>query len=623
MAFCHTLWSAVLLYFAFFHISSAVADPARENFNFVIVGGGTAGLVVASRLAEHRNFSVLVIEYGTHEKDSSMSTPGLFNKIPSSRYINVTSVPQQHLQGQTYPVVVGGTLGGGSSVNRLFFSRGSQSDYDAWESLGNKNWSWHALEPYFLKSTNFTPPYERARDIWNFTWDERAWGNAGPIHVTFPPFQWETFSSFRNAFAEVTGIVNGAPIPHPIDGNTGSAVGALWVPASQDGEEQTRSSVVTGYYEVARRASNFKLMLDTKVTRVVFEDKVAVGVEVSDRQTKRMTMINARKEITLAAGAINTPNILQRSGVGLKSMLEEAKITVVHELPGVGMNFQDTPTMVSVYDLTRETTLQRLWTDMGKNATARIRKQFEHEYSVSRSGPLTMAQASFAAFLALPHVTARWNATVMSIQAQDPFANLPSLYAPSVREGYQHQRKIILDHLKSTVSAAFEFPVNGRTDPFQGLLLKPLSRGTVTLNTSDPDLGPLVDYRALADPGDRMLIAHMMDFTRALMSTATLQHELRPVAVPEPSEDSDSMIDTAIRERTLSPSCSHQCGTCAMLPLHLGGVVDDQLMVYGVSGLSIVDSSILPMLPGARLGSTVFAVAEKAADIILLRHRTG
>ncbi|PPJ53021.1 hypothetical protein CBER1_11273 [Cercospora berteroae] len=602
MAFCHTLWSAVLLYFAFFHVSSAVADAAREIFDFVIVGGGTAGLVVASRLAEHRNFSVLVIEYGTHEKDASMSTPGYFNKIPSSRYINVTSAPQQHLHGQTYSVVVGGTLGGGSSVNRLFFSRGSR---------------------YFLKSTNFTPPCERAKDIWNFTWDERAWGKAGPIHVTFPPFQWETFSSFRNAFAEVTGIVNGAPIPHPIDGNTGSAVGALWVPASQDGEEQTRSSAVTGYYEVARRASNFKLMLDAKVTRVVFENKVAVGVEVLDRQTKRVTMINARREVALAAGAINTPNILQKSGVGLKSMLEEAKITVVHELPGVGMNFQDTPTMVSVYNLTRETTLQELWADMGKNAAARIRKQFEHEYSLSRSGPLTMAQASFAGFLALPHVTARWNATVASIQAQDPFANLPSLYVPSVRGGYQHQRQIILEHLNSTVSAAFEFPLNGRTDPFQGLLLKPLSRGTVTLNTSDPDLGPLVDYRALSDPGDRMLIAHMMDFTRALMSTATLEHELGPVAVPEPSEDSDSMIDTAIRKRTLSPSCSHQCGTCAMLPLHLGGVVDDQLMVYGVSGLSIVDSSILPMLPGARLGSTVFAVAEKAADIILLRHRTG
>lgn len=297
------------------------------------------------------------------------------------------------------------------------------------------------------------------------------------------------------------------------------------------------------------------------------------------------------------------------------------QITVVNDLPGVGMNLQDTPTVASAYKLTKEPTLQNIWRDMGTNATSRISKQFEHEYSLYGSGPLALAQASFVAFLALPHVSAGASTTVAIIRSQDPLANLPQLYAPSVRDGYLHQRQLILDHLSSTESAVFEFPINGRADPLQALLLKPLSRGTVTLNTSDPDLRPLVDYNAFADPGDKLLIADMLNFTRALMSTATLEHELGPVAMPEPSDDISCTIDTAIKNRLLTPSCSHQSGTCAMLPLHMGGVVDDQLMVYGVSRLSIVDSSIMPMLPGARLGSTVFAVAEKAADVILLRHQ--
>lgn len=187
---------------------------------------------------------------------------------------------------------------------------------------------------YFKKSTNFTEPSERATKIWNFTWDGGAWGKEGPIQVTFPPFQWETFSSFRNAFTEVSDIIHGVPIPRPIDGNSGSAVGALWVPSSQDSARQARSSAVTGYYELVRYAPNFELMLKTKVTRVLFDEnhKAAVGVEVLDRETGSLRQIRAKMEVILAAGAIYTPNILQKSGVGLRSMLEDANVCLEIEI---------------------------------------------------------------------------------------------------------------------------------------------------------------------------------------------------------------------------------------------------------------------------------------------------
>lgn len=168
MALTNGFLSILIVYLATFHALSGLADAKGEVFDFVIVGGGTSGLVVAKRLAEYHDYSVLVVEYGSHDNDPSVPIPGYYNRIPKSSYLNITTVPQQHLHGQIYPVAVGGALGGmyilkivsrrlllllyshlagGSSVNRLFFSRGSRSDYDAWGNLGNKNWSWHNLLP--------------------------------------------------------------------------------------------------------------------------------------------------------------------------------------------------------------------------------------------------------------------------------------------------------------------------------------------------------------------------------------------------------------------------------------------------------------------------------------------
>jgi choline dehydrogenase-like flavoprotein len=180
----------------------------------------------------------------------------------------------------------------------------------------------------------------------------------------------------------------------------------------------------------------------------------------------------------------------------------------------------------------------------------------------------------------------------------------------------------MLKLMGGTDSATFEIPVSGRADPLLSLLLKPMSRGAITLNHNDPDLGPLVDYNTFADPGDQQLITTIVQFARTLMRTSTIMQELSPAEIGDGASatDEESIFRSLVKGGNLTPSCSHQSGACPMMPLELGGVVNDQLLVYGVQGLSVVDSSIFPLLPAARLASTTYAVAEKAADLIKSRH---
>jgi choline dehydrogenase-like flavoprotein len=180
---------------------------------------------------------------------------------------------------------------------------------------------------YFKKSTKFTPPSDIASRRWNFTWDSEAWGQDGPVQCSIPPFEWPTFPAFRTAFKEVETATGATPIPFPREGHNGLGVGVLWVPNSQDPETQSRSSALTAYFNPIRGRKNFQLLTKTKATRILFEGRRAVGIEVVDRQTGGTLHIRAEKEVILAAGPIFSPNILHKSGVGPKEMLERSNVS--------------------------------------------------------------------------------------------------------------------------------------------------------------------------------------------------------------------------------------------------------------------------------------------------------
>lgn len=260
------------------------------------------------------------------------------------------------------------------------------------------------------------------------------------------------------------------------------------------------------------------------------------------------------------------------------------------------------------------------WTDyVYKKA---IYDEARREYDEKRSGPLTVCFGSLIASLALQQIDPNWPTIVRKMEAEDHLKYLPSPYDETSKRGYAAQVGQTIEQIRSGQSAVYEYPYNGWSSTCINLLQKPFSRGTVALSTSDPDAGPVVDYNTLADPTDGLLIHSIVKFTRELYKTKTLTREFNPKEIYPGTEsmDQESVIEALIDRNGLWPSCGHQAGTCAMMPLEYGGVVDNELRVHGLKGLSVVDSSAIPMLPASRLVHTVYAVAEKGADLIKARH---
>ncbi|KAF2162383.1 GMC oxidoreductase [Zasmidium cellare ATCC 36951] len=530
------------------HISNKLHD-------FIIIGGGTSGLVLANRLTEDPSTTVLVIEYGHLDNNSSIPIPYNANFNNNRDLYNISSLPVKHLNNKPFPVAAAATVGGGSVVNGMFFDRASALDYDAWEALGNPGWGWEGLLPYF---------------------------------INLPPWQWPALPSFVDAFREMD-----RGIEFPREGSDGSGVGVFWVASSQDPATQTRSDARTAYYDPVRQRTNLHLLTGTKVETILFRDKVAIG-----------------KEVILAAGAIFSPNILHLSGIGPREMLREAGIEVVSDLPGVGLNFQDHPTAYLSWNLTRNTfspTPQDLTTNATFNARAK------EEYDLHQTGPYTEARGNTAAFLPLSNLlTPSQIASLLNHSTPPP--PLPHSYL----HGLQTQHTLLHHALLTPHSAALELPFKADPSSFVLALQKPFSRGSITLNTTHPATAPpVVDYNTLSHPLDAALLLAGTAFTRSYFSVPTFEtlgaEEVLPGANLTSPED---LLSALTKNGLLMPSFAHPSCSNAMMPEGMGGVVSPSLEVYGVRGLRVVDASVMPMIPATHLCATVYAVAEKGADLV-------
>lgn len=252
-----------------------------------------------------------------------------------SRYYNITSLPNADLNNATRNVLVGALVGGGSGVNGMFFDHGSKSDYDAWETLGNKGWNFESHLPYFQKNVTFTLPSKKLADRLNYTWDvEEAYGGKGEVHVSFPPYQFPGQDYVWNACNELG-------INKPKEAPGGDAIGAIQAPSALDPMTRTRSYARTAHYDPFVNRTNYILATGRRVTEVVLESNrsglQAVGVNVVKHEASvdAKFTVRARKEVIVATGAVWTPWLLQRSGIGLKIVLEKAGIAIKKHLPGV------------------------------------------------------------------------------------------------------------------------------------------------------------------------------------------------------------------------------------------------------------------------------------------------
>ncbi|CRK38299.1 hypothetical protein BN1708_016620 [Verticillium longisporum] len=596
------------------------ARDVQDEYDYIIVGGGTSGLTVADRLTESGEHTVLVIELGVIANGSSVNnvSGGAQAFINASLTFNFPSEPQVNLGGRTVGVVGGVLLGGSSGVNGFQVHRPQKADINRWGSYFGKcsDWNWENLLPYFKKAWQLHPPSEETVDEFGIKYDESYWGTDGGIHAMFPSFNWPFLKNQMDAYEEIEGV------EFPVDSGAGEP-GAFWYPHSANPEQVTRSFALSEHWTgKATVRDNYETVLGQRVLRVLFEDKVAVGVEyvaAGAINTSGARVVSARKEVIVAAGTIHTPQILEASGIGGRVLLEEAEIDVVADLPGVGANFQDRPLGGGASFTFTNWDFHPDSSDLQKNET--FRAEAEAEFAESRTGPLTIASGNAASFLPFSVIApSTFEAIASAYEAQDPAAYLPVNSDPTLVAGYAAQKTRFAAALRAKDAAFYNLFLRGtNTEGSSTVFLHPLSRGTVHINPADPFFAqPRVDYRALSNPTDLDIQVEFVKFSRRYFLETSLA-EFGPVEVsPGANVTSDEALREALRG-LISPTCFHPVGTAAMSPRELGGVVNEKLLVYGVEKLSVIDASVQPDLPGAYTQQPVYAIAEKAADLIKAR----
>ncbi|KUJ09818.1 alcohol oxidase [Mollisia scopiformis] len=585
------------------------ASEILQSYDYVVVGGGLSGLVVANRLSEDSGTTVLIIEAGgfTENEDwvtipliTSSNDPAVGHGPIGSKYDwNMTSIPQPELGNRSVNTPAGKVIGGGTVLNGMVFNRGSRADYDRWEALGNPGWNFENLLPYFKKSEIFTPPdLKLEAEGWDIQYNPAYHGEHGHVHSSFAPFVWPSTRNYINAMKELE-------VPIINDAMGGDATGAYWFTQSVNPENETRSTS-QGFYDPSR--PNLHLLIGNRVTKAIIESGKVECIEFSAGENATTSSVKVLKEAILSAGALHTPQILLLSGIGETAHLSSLGIETVVDLPGVGANYHDHLLLFigqtvnvspNVANFSNQT-----WTS----------EQFSL-YESEREGPFTTLGGNFFAFLPAGTFS---NATALSsaATAQQASHYLSPNTPPTVRAGYEAQFALLTSDISSSTVAYMEFIFGDNT--ILPALHQPFSRGTVSINSTSPFDNPVIDPRYLSNPLDLALFVAGFEYARKIRGTAAMQEINVTETYPGASVMTSEQIEEFVRGGVSTEH--HHSGTASMLPQELGGVVDSKLRLYGVEGLRIVDASIVPMVPAAHLQATLYGIAEKAADLIKSSH---
>ncbi|KAI9894890.1 MAG: hypothetical protein M1814_000110 [Vezdaea aestivalis] len=645
-----------LLFLVFSALTAAVNVQPRDlnapllsSYDYVICGGGISGLVTAMRLTEDPTVSVLVIEAGDPDNyEEFIQVPQFVGTDIGSKYDwNLGTVPQTYLDGATRPMPQGRVLGGGSILNAMCWNRGGQQDYDDWEALGNPGWGWAGMLPYFKKSETYTPAPQNIEDYFLFHEHPEVHGYNGPVQVSYPKY---FYNQSRNLFL----AMNRLGVPISDDCSDGAVAGASFIPTDIDPVNQTRSDARRTYYDPFISRPNFHVMTGQHVTQILYDGLAANaaagnptggdrtgtgnvidngplfgigstvppppkfaarqapllrarGVQFAADSSAPRQEVTANREVIIACGALHSAQLLQLSGIGPASLLNSFGVPVRIDLPGVGSNMQDHPLVGTFYPYNNVTDSPAL---LAQNAT--YNEEARQQYYSSKTGPWTAGSGNGFAFNSLPSISNRANQILDSAQAQDPSTYLVADIDPSVLRGYTVQKEILVRTLRNVRNAIYEL-LNNNVGSLTVALMKPFSRGTCRIVSADPFTPPAIDPRYGSNPIDLQVYVEALLFNRQILATPEMM-ELQPAQfVPTVEADEASLIQTiknGVRTE-FHPSC-----TLAMLPLELGGVVSPELRIYGTQNIRVVDAGIFPMIPAAHLQAVVYAVAEKAADII-------
>ncbi|KAL2015460.1 hypothetical protein VTK56DRAFT_5404 [Thermocarpiscus australiensis] len=609
------------------------SSGAALSFDYIVVGGGTAGLVVASRLSEDAAVKVLVIEAGAdHSEDPLVLTPGLIAGLYGKDEYdwNFTSTPQPTLNNRTIDQAKGRMLGGSSGMNFLMAVYPSRAIIDAWGALGNEGWSFDTLQPYLRKFATTHDPPKSAREISRLDGHYDAAftkSESGPVQISFGEGYGVTNTAWMDTFAKLG-------LQMTTDPRSGAAVGAFQNGATIDPATKTRSYSANAYLgPEVRKRENLVVMTNTLVTKIVLEkladgNAVARGVKIRAKNGEEQT-ISARHEVVLSAGALQSPQLLELSGIGGKDLLEKHGIPVLVDNPNVGEHMQDHPIVCESFEVAPGVPSGDILRDPN------ILNAVIGQYQATREGPLGQSIISCAY---APVLDASGPLSPEARQALLDSHLQPLTSSSNGTKGRELERKILRSLLSITDEPGVQFllfptqvhipehpksmsdhlipvaPENYIT--VMVMLNHPFSRGSCHIASANIDDKPVWDPNYNAEPVDMEILARALQFVETLVSTEPFASLLQKGGKRMPdivATDLDKAREV-VRQRQIS--VYHISGSCAMMPRELGGVVDSRLKVYGVKNLRVVDASVFPLEPLGNLQTTVYAVAERAADMI-------
>jgi len=539
-------------------------DTHDDSYDFIVVGAGSAGCAVANRLSEDGRERVLLIEAGGRDSSLKIHIPLMvvhLLKDPKFTWPFVTE-PQRALKNRQQLWTRGRVLGGSSSINGNVYVRGDPAEFDSWKEQGLPGWGWQDMLPYFKRMESYREG------------DPDVRGHHGPIGVT----SLKHFDALADAYVDACAEAGFEVVE---DYNDGRYEGAAYLQYST--RRGFRSSSAVGYLKPARHRRNLDVMVDASVTRLLIKNGAASGVEV--RQGSRILRIAARKEVILSAGPVQSPKLLELSGIGQHQLLQRYGIPVVRDLPGVGENLVDHPNTRLTFECSRPITIN----DVLQRPTAKIREGLK--FALFGKGLLSICSA-------VAH-------TVMRSTPDQPRADLKLQLQPfSGKDRYARRPQDGLD-----AHSGFTIGVMG---------LRPHSLGWTHVSSADPDEYPRIDPNYLGDSRDVDVLLAGIKAVRRIASCPAMQRMIVRETRPGGEIATDEKIVDYIRETT--QTTWHIVGSCKA-GTDDRAVVDPELRVHGVRRLRVIDSSIFPTIPSSNTNAPTIALGERGADIVLASWR--